>query len=174
VVSAAFVPLVRHLAFSAQFRGHATWLSPGVLVARATAPSSALVTQFDSSGIHGVVEERAGGEAHLECRLTFNDASSFEEVGTVSFGNGHALRFRSLRSGVLEASADPHLWHGADTWRIDGGAGALAGAVGRIVSNFLVSDSGDLTDHQLALVFLSADPGAERALLPRELGSRSR
>ena len=79
-MSTAFAPTVRHLAFSTQFRGHATWLSPGVLLAHATAPSSAFVTQIDTEGIRGVVEARAGEEAHLECRLTFRDGSSFEEL----------------------------------------------------------------------------------------------
>jgi len=41
---------------------------------------------------------------------------------------------------------------------IDGGAGAFEGATGRIVSNFLLSETGDLTDNQLGVLFL---PGGE-------------
>ncbi len=137
-----------------QFRGHATWLEPGVLLAHATAPSSALVTLIDSVGVHGSLETRDGDEAHLECRLTFQDDRSFSELGTISFGNGNALRFRSSADGTLTRSADPELRHGANVWEIDGGAGAFRGASGRIVSNFLISDTGDLTDHQLGLVFI--------------------
>ena len=92
---------MHHVAFSMQFRGHSTWLSPGVLTARATAPSSALVTQVDPDGVHAHLEARDGEEAHLECRLTFLDDSRFEEVGTISFGNGNALRFRSAPEGTL-------------------------------------------------------------------------
>jgi hypothetical protein len=150
---------MRHVAFSMQFRGHSTQLSPGVLIARATAPSSALVTQVDPDGVHSHHEARAGDEAHLECRLTFLDESRFEEVGTISFGNGNALRFRSATEGRLAPSAEPDLRHGAATWEIDGGAGAFEGATGRIVSNFLLSDAGDLTDNQLGVLFL---PSAER------------
>jgi hypothetical protein len=150
---------MRHVAFSMQFRGHSTRLSPGVLTAKATAPSAALITEIDDDGVHARLERRDGAEAHLECRLTFLDDNRFEEVGTISFGNGHALRFRSAGEGVLGDCAEPGFRHGAAAWQIDGGAGAFEGASGRIVSNFLLSDTGDLTDHQLGLLFL---PGDER------------
>ncbi len=150
---------MRHVAFSMQFRGHSTRLSPGVLTARATAPSSALITEVDPDGVHGRLEVRDGQEAHLECRLTFLDDTRFEEVGTISFGNGNALRFRSSAEGVLTNAAEPGLRHGAVTWEIDGSAGAFEGASGRIVSNFLLSDTGDLTDNQFGVLFL---PGLER------------
>ena len=42
---------------------------------------------------------------------------------------------------------------------MDGGAGAFDGASGRIVSNFLLSETGDLTDHQLGVLFLPGDEG---------------
>ncbi len=142
------------ITFSMQFRGYSTPLSPGVLTARATAPSSALVTRIDAAGVHGRVETTEGEDAHLECRLTFLDSARFEEVGTISFGNGNALRFRSAGAGVLGASPDPNLRHGTAAWDVDGGAGAFAGATGRIVSNFLLSDTGDLTDHHLGVLFL--------------------
>jgi hypothetical protein len=51
-------------------------------------------------------------------------------------------------------AGDPHLRQGTAARAVDGGAGVLAGATGRIVSNFLLPDTGDLTDHQLGVVFL--------------------
>jgi hypothetical protein len=142
------------IAFSMEFRGHSTPLTPGVLAARASAPSGALVTRIDGDGVHGVFEPRDGAEALLERRLTFLDESSFDEVGTISFGGGNALRFRSVGLGSLDASPDPAFRQGTAAWAIDGGAGAFAGARGRIVSNFLISDAGELTDRQLGVLFV--------------------
>ena len=157
-ISAIALPSVmRHLTFSVHFRGHAVRLSPGVVTAEAVAPSSALVTEIEADGVHARLEPGNGVEAHLECRLTFLDESSFEEAGTISFGNGNALRFRSAGAGTLKASQDPHLQHGAVTWDVDGGAGAFAHASGRIVSNFLLADTGELTDHQLGVLFLGEE-----------------
>jgi hypothetical protein len=150
---------MRHVAFSMQFRGQSTRLAPGVLTARATAPSSALVTQVDLDGVHGRLEVTEGEEAHLECRLTFLDDSRFEEVGTIGFGNGNALRFRTSVVGTLAASAEPGLRHGTAAWEVDGGAGRLEGVTGRIVSNFLLSETGELTDNQLGVLFLPGHRG---------------
>ena len=152
---------VQHVAFSMQFRGHSTRLSPGVLTARATAPSSALVTQVDPEGVHSRLEIREGEEAHLECRLTFLDDTRFEEVGTISFGNGNALRFRTASEGTLADAAEPGLRHGTVAWEVDGGAGAFEGATGRIVSNFLLSETGELTDSQLGVLFLPSPDGKD-------------
>jgi hypothetical protein len=153
---------VQPITFSMQFRGHTTPLEPGVLTARASAPSGALVTRIDGDGVHGTFEAVEGEEALLERRLTFFDDTSFEEVGTISFGNGNALRFRSVDAGALVRSPDPQLRQGTSAWEIDGGAGAFAAASGRIVSNFLVSDTGELTDHELGVLFLPP-PGSREA-----------
>jgi hypothetical protein len=143
-----------HIAFSMQFRGHSMRLTPGVLTARATAPSSALVTQVAVDGVRSRLEPREGGEAHLECRLTFLDEGRFEELGTISFGNGNVLRFRSPTTGTLAASVEPGLRPGTVAWEVDGAAGAFESATGRIVSNFLLSETGDLTNNQLGVLFL--------------------
>jgi hypothetical protein len=156
-----------HTAFSIHFRGRSVRLSPGVLTARATAPSGALVTFIDDDGVHGRHEPSEGGEAHLECRITLLDDERFEEVGTISFGNGNTLRFRTLGEGILAASERPGLSHGASTWTVDGGAGTFAGATGRIVSNFLLADTGELTDHHLGVLFLM-DRGAPEDQTGRE------
>jgi hypothetical protein len=151
------------VSFSMQFRGHATLLSPGVLAARASAPSGGLLTRIDGTGVHGTFEAVEGDEALLERRLTFLDGTRFDEVGTISFGNGNALRFRSLDTGKLAPSADPELRQGTVAWAVEEGAGAFAGASGRIVSNFLVSETGELTDHELGILFLESE---------RSLGAR--
>ena len=53
-------------------------------------------------------------------------------------------------------------WTTPCAWEIDGGAGAFADATGRIVSNFLVSAAGELTDHELGVVFVQG-PGSPEA-----------
>lgn len=142
------------MTFSMQFRGHTSVLSPGVVTARASAPFGGLVTTVDRPGVRGLFEDVEGEDALLECRLTFLDEARFEEVGTISFGNGNALRFRSVGTGTLVRSADPELRQGTVAWEVDEASGTLAGARGRIVSNFLVSESGELTDHEVAILFL--------------------
>jgi hypothetical protein len=139
------------IAFSLEFRGYSTSLSPGVLTARATAPSD------------GVTGGSSAGEALLERRLTFLSETSFEDAGSISFGNGSALRFRSVGLGTLGPSPTPGLRHGTATWAVDGGAGVFVGASGRILSNFLVSRDGELTDHHLGVVFLADVDAAKGA-----------
>jgi hypothetical protein len=145
---------VTPLSYALQFRGHVTPLEPGVLIAHASAPSCALVTTIDGDGVHATVEPREGGEALLELRLSLHDDGAFEQLGSVSFRNGDALRFRSVGRGVLERSPQAGVCHGSAICEVDGGSGRLAGASGRIASSFLVSDTGELTDHQLGVLFL--------------------
>jgi len=114
------------------------------------------VTRIDPDGVHSTFEAHEGGEALLERRLTFVDAARFEDVGTISFGNGHALRFRSIDPGSLVPAGDS-LRHGTAAWEIDGGSGSFEGATGRIVSNFLLAETGELTDRELGVLFIPDD-----------------
>jgi hypothetical protein len=145
---------MRAIAFSMEFRGQSTPLTPGVISARGTAPSGALVTRIDGEGVHGAFEPGDGAEALLERRLTFLNETTFEDAGTISFGDGNAVRFHSVGLGQLGPSPEPGLRQGTVAWVVDGGAGVLEHAAGRIVSNFLVSDRGELTDRQLGVLFV--------------------
>jgi hypothetical protein len=137
-----------------EFRGHSSPLSPGVLTTRATAPSGGLLTRVDGAGVHAEFEPVDGDEALIERRLTFVDDTTFEEVGTMSFGRGNSLRWRSVGLGMLVPSAGVGLRHGTVACVVDGGAGAFENASGRIVSNFLVADSGEITDRELGVIFV--------------------
>lgn len=125
-------------AYSLEFRGHATPIAPAVLVTRASAPCDL----FDEAG-----------EALLETRVTLLDGDEFELAGTVAFGGGRALRFRSLGHGLMQPAGADGLRIASAMCEIDGGAGDLALASGRITSAFLVSDTGELTEHHVGLVF---------------------
>jgi hypothetical protein len=98
-------------------------------------------------------------DALLESRLSLLQNDGFEPAGTIGFGGQKAVRFRSLCRGSLAPSPEPGLRLGTAVCEIDGGSGQLASATGRITSSFLVSDTGELTDHQLALIFVPSDPG---------------
>jgi hypothetical protein len=137
-----------------QFRGQARPFAPGVLSAAMTAPSGAVLTTIDSDGVHGRFEPAPGEEATFRSRLAFADASSFAEGGTIAFGAGHALHIRSVGTGVLGPSPDPHLRHGTVMWQVERGEGQFEGAEGRITSNFFVSDTGELTDNQIGVIFV--------------------
>lgn len=116
-----------------------------MLITRATAPSDLL-----------------GGEreAVLEGRVSLAGADAFDLAGTVSFGMGDALRFRSVERGTIDASPEPGLSVGTAVCEIDGGSGRLAGASGQIATSFVLSETGELTDHQQGFVLVEA--GAPR------------
>jgi hypothetical protein len=151
---------VSPLLYSLQFRGFATPVAADVIEARATAPAGALVTTIGEDGLAGRFEAGEHDEAVLESRLVLADGG-LDVSGRVEIGHGNVLRFRAVGRGRLTDSPDPHLRQGAVACEIVGGEGQFAGAAGRITSNLLLSDSGDLTDTHLGVVFLAA--GAERA-----------
>jgi hypothetical protein len=142
--------------YSLQFRGVTTEVAPGVLTMRASAPGCSLVTAVDEEGVHGHFEPAPGDEAVLESRIQLGDDGTFEMAGAITFGHRHCLRFRTLDSGRMSPSPDRHLKHGSAVSEIEGGLGQFEYARGRITSNFFLSDTGELTDNQLGLVFVEA------------------
>jgi hypothetical protein len=130
---------VTAVSYSLEFRGYATPLDPGVLLGRGSAPSD------------------DGCEALLETRVTLVGEDGFEQLGTISFGNGDAVRFRSRGLGVLSNGDDVR--HGTAICDVESGCGRFAGAGGRITTSFLVSATGELTEDQLARIVLpEAEP----------------
>jgi hypothetical protein len=146
---------VKPLVYSMQFRGEAGPSAPGILSAAMTAPSCALVTRIDGDGLHGGFEPAAGEEASFRLRVCLAAATTTEETGTIVFGAGNALHLRSAGPAVLGPSPDPHLRHGTLMWQVASGEGQFANAEGRIASNFFVSDSGEVTDNQIGVIFVN-------------------
>lgn len=158
---------MKPVVYSMQFRGEATQLAPGVVNAALTAPSGALMTTIDGDGVHGRFEPALGEEATFRSRLCFAaDAATFEEDGTIVFGAGHALHLRSVGSGVLGPSPDPHLLHGTVMWQVEQGEGQFDAAEGRITSNFFLSDTGEVTDNQIGVIFIKVAPVNARPATP--------
>ena len=95
--------------------------------------------------------------ARVATRLVFTDETTFHEEGTFDLGGGDALRFRSLGNGTLAESPDGSVQHGASVLEVDGGDGRFAGARGRITSNFVLSPNGEVTDEQVAVLFIDRE-----------------
>ena len=74
--------------------------------------------------------------------------------GDVDFGGGTTLRLRAAERHAAEPSRRPHLSHGTALLEVVAGTGRLEGASGWITSNYLLSDTGDLTDTHLGLLFV--------------------
>jgi len=144
------------LLYSLQFRGFARTLGGGVLEARASAPAGALVTTVGRDGVASQFEPDERDEVLLESRLLVSDGV-FDMSGRMKVSREHAIRFRALGRGRLSVSPDPHLRQGAIVCEIVEGEGQFARARGRITSSLLLSDTGDLTDTHLGVVFLADD-----------------
>lgn len=130
--------------FALELRGHATPVSPDVLLTRA-------------HGVHALFGGDA--EALLEGRLSLLDERTFELAATIGLGDGSAIRLRTVEPGSLAAADTEGLRAGTAICEIDRATGLLAGATGRVVSSFLLSDTGELTDMQAGtLVVLAAEP----------------
>ena len=93
--------------YSHRLRGRMTAVGPGLVDVELTARGSRVAS-----------------------RLAFLDEVTFRGEGTVDFGGGDSLRFRSLGNGTLAPSPDRSLRHGTSVLRVDGGEGRYARAGG--------------------------------------------
>src|SRR6266571_8195421 len=117
-----------------------------------TAPSAALITTIGARGVRAHFDDVLGGEAVLQSETSF-DELSFDDRGTIEFGRGNTLRFRSIGSRLTHCP-DPELRHGAVIRQVEGGDGQFAGCEGLIASNFLISDTGEVTENHAGLIFI--------------------
>jgi hypothetical protein len=152
--------VMKPITYSLQFRGRASSTGSDRMRFRLTAPRSALVTSLGPDGVHGALEDVAGGDAALEAELSLHEQSTFEDGGTIEFGHGNSVPFRSVGLGRLAESPDRNLRHGTVAREVEGGNGQFERAEGLITSNFLVSDTGEATDNHLGLI--SSTRGAPR------------
>jgi hypothetical protein len=93
----------------------------------------------------------------LSTRLVFADEDTFRGSGTLDFGHGDTIAFRSAEDGTLTRSADGRLHHGTWILSIVAGEGRYAGATGRITSNFVLSPDGEVTDEQVVVLFMDKE-----------------
>jgi hypothetical protein len=142
------------ISYALQFRGHADARPAGALAATTRAPSCAVRTTLDRDGVHGHYEALDDASAICRSRVLLRGDRDFEETGSISFGNGNTLYFHTIGTGVLGPSPDPQLRHGSCVREVVGGEGQFARAEGRITSNFLLSETGELTDTQVGVIFV--------------------
>jgi hypothetical protein len=97
-------------------------------------------------------------------QLELREDGSLAEAGEITFGDGCAITFRA--EGGLVERPSLGLRHGTAACEVTGGRGRLEGASGFVVSNFLLYDSGRLTDRRLGLLFVDsrARGGLDHAL----------
>jgi hypothetical protein len=131
---------MRQIVYSQRLGGRLTAVAPGLL----------------DASLDSLAEP-----ATVSAQLSFSDERSFRMTGDIRFEDEDALRFRTLGSGRLDASPEPGLRHGTAMLEVCGGAGRFEGASGRITSNFVLSDDGEITDHQLGVVFVAVQPKEE-------------
>jgi hypothetical protein len=127
---------MQQISFALRFKGEAVALDDGRLWAESRAPA----------GIE---------EALCRRELDVNEDGTLAETGVLSFGDDAAITFRAR--GALTAGPDPAIRHGTAVLEVTGGTGRLAGARGFVTSNFLLAETGELTDHHCGLLFLDPE-----------------
>jgi hypothetical protein len=155
---------MKHITYTLQFRGHVAEVEGG-LRKLSHAPGCSLVTRVASAALEArYVWEQQGEEAVFESAVAFAAGARFTEEGTIHLSPRSAVRVRG--AGRLGPSPDPELLHGTAVYDVVEGAGQFEGAHGRITSNFLLSDTGELTENQLGVVFLALGMSPARAAPP--------
>jgi hypothetical protein len=152
---------LKPITYSLQFRGRARPLAANLVRLELTAPSAALFTTIGAMGIRTRFDDVLGGEAVLRSETSL-DELSFDDRGTIEFSRGNTLHFRSIGSRLTRCP-DPGLTHGIVIRRVEGGAGQFAGCEGLIASNFLISETGEVTENHAGVIFVA--PFAVRPLL---------
>lgn len=141
---------MRPIAFALQLEGEAVELDGGRFWVETREPADS------TSRCPSRLDRIGDGTACCRRQLELWDDGSLIQTGELDFGAGDAVTFRAR--GALGASPDPRWKHGTAVLELTGGRGRLAGARGYVTSNFLLADSGELTDHQLGLLFVGRDP----------------
>lgn len=154
-----------------QFRGEVqrTGIDGSVVKTITGASSCSIDTQVDENGVSGSITTAMRDKAILVSELVLTGATTFQQTGRIVFGSGgHGFSFATIGSGHFDSAAPGEGQHGAAIWRLERGEGQFAGATGLIASNFVVSTSGEVTDHQLGVVFVSATAEQSIAATKRE------
>ena len=147
---------MQQLTFVLQFQGGATPVagSSQTLQAKTTAANQTFRTVIGAGGIQAALETPGGGQATFESRVVVNTDGSFDENGTITYGNLGSVTFKTLGKGYMSPSGIEGLQRGGILWEVTRGTGQFVGATGVITSNFTVAADGQVVDNQFAVLFL--------------------
>jgi len=111
-------------------------------------------------GKEGVLQASAtrvgpnGAAIIFESEVVLSD-DGFTETGTITIEGRGSFTFDTIGMGQMAPSPVEGTMHGTIMWNITGGDGEFAGATGRVASNFMFSEAGELTDNQSVRIFTS-------------------
>jgi hypothetical protein len=145
---------MRHVIYAMRFTGQGTSAGEGLLRAATSSPGSRITSTLSSAGLAGTIEAIDGGAATFTSEVRMTGETSFDETGTITFGESHHLRFSTVGEGYIAPSPQDGLMHGVVSWRVEGGEGQFAGASGLITSNFTLSADGQVTDHHFGVLWV--------------------
>ena len=146
---------MRQLIYSMHFQGRSSLVTDDkrTIKTTTTATSCTLRSTIGADGVDGRHEAITGDLAFLESEIHLTGPERFSEKGVITFGEKHSLRFSTMDDGHLGLSARPEIAAGAAHWKVEGGEGQFAGATGLITSNFTLSETGEINDYQLGVIF---------------------
>ena len=148
---------MQQIVYAMQFKGHAVpgSAAAGPLQVKSSAASGSITSVIHSGGLTGGFDPAAKIPAQFESEVTLKSETTFTETGSITFGSGgHRLRFSTLVEGWLGPSPEASVKQGTITWKVDGGEGQFEGAGGVITSNFTLSDSGEVNDYHLGILYI--------------------
>jgi hypothetical protein len=145
---------MRQVSYAMCFTGEGAPDGEGVLRAATSSPSTCINSTVGAEGVSSTIEPIHGGTAHFTSEVRMTGETSFDETGTITFGEGHSLTFSTVGEGFIAPSPQDGLMHGVVCWKVDSGTGQFAGASGLITSNFTLSAAGQVTDNHFGVFWV--------------------
>lgn len=147
---------MREIIYCMQFKGTATpGGETGVMKATTSATSCSIKTVVGSDGVTGTFIPAEGGLAYFESQVRMTGADTFQEDGSITFGEeDDSLKFSTVGQGYIGPQAGSTTMAGAVSWKVEGGEGQFQDATGLITSNFSVDASGQVVDHHLGVIYV--------------------
>jgi hypothetical protein len=149
---------MRKILYTMHFRGRMSAMlnNSQSLKTTGTATSCMVSTTVRPSGVETILRASDGDLAFLDSEVRLTGPDSFQEDGTITFGDDgmHVLQFSTLGEGHFAPSPEPGNMAGTSSWRVDGGKGQFAAARGFINSTLTFGDSGEFNDIHCGLIFV--------------------